>query len=89
MQLNQLIKYDEAVKIAAIFKENGFDRLEFSILIEVDDKRMLDKVNEDYFYITPENREKKPEYGDEVVVDIDGIKFVYKVKEENDQDSQR
>lgn len=54
MQLNQLIKYDEAVKIATIIKENGLDHLDFSILIEVDSKRMLDKVNEDYFYVTPE-----------------------------------
>lgn len=88
MQLNRLIKYDEAVKIATIIKENGLDCLDFSILTEVDNKRILDKVNEDYFYVTPENREKKPEYGDEVVVNIDGIKFIYRIKEEDDQDSQ-
>ena len=34
MQLNQLIKYDEAVKMATIIKENGLDHLDFSILIE-------------------------------------------------------
>ena len=73
--------------IATIIKENGLDHLDFSILIEVDSKRMLDKVNEDYFYVTPENREKKPEYGDEVIVNIDGIRFVYRVKEEDDQNS--
>lgn len=88
MQLNRLIKYDEAVKIATIIKENGLDYLDFSILTEVDDKRILDKINEDYFYVTPENREKKPEYGDEVVVNIDGIKFIYRIKEEDDQNSQ-
>ena len=88
MQLNRLIKYDEAVKITAFLKENGLDYLDFSILTEVDDKRMLDKVNEDYFYVIPENREKKPEYGDEVVVNIDGIRFIYRIKEEDDQDSQ-
>lgn len=84
MQLNELIRYDNAVKISTLLKENDLDRLNFSILIEVDNKRMLDKINEDYFYITPENRDKKPEYGDEVVVNIDNIKFVYKVKEEDD-----
>ena len=88
MQLNRLIKYDEAVKIATIIKENGLDYLDFLILTEVDDKRILDKINEDYFYVTPENREKKPEYGDEVVVNIDGIKFIYRIKEEDDQNSQ-
>lgn len=88
MQLNRLIKYDEAVKIATIIKENGLDYLDFSILTEVDNKRILDKINEDYFYVTPENSEKKPEYGDEVVVNIDGIRFIYRIKEEDDQDSQ-
>ena len=87
MQLNQLIKYDEAVKMATIIKENGLDHLDFSILIEVDNKRMLDKVNEDYFYVIPENKEKKPEYGDEVIVNIDGIRVIYRVKEEDDQNS--
>ena len=87
MQLNQLIKYDEAVKMATIIKENGLDHLDFSILIEVDNKRMLDKVNEDYFYVIPENKEKKPEYGDEVIVNIDGIRLIYRVKEEDDQNS--
>ena len=49
MQLNRLIKYDEAVKITAFLKENGLDHLDFSILTEVDDKRILDKINEEEY----------------------------------------
>ncbi len=81
MQLRDIIKYDKVMELAYLLKDNGFDKYGFSIVTEVDTKEQLNKLNEDFFYKIPENKEKTPDYGDEISVNVGGIAFKYVIKE--------
>lgn len=81
MQLNRVLLYSDIMKLSQALKELKLDDKLFTVVTELDTKKELDKINEDFFYQIPENKDKHPGYGDQVNVNIDNITFVYKMKE--------
>jgi hypothetical protein len=86
MQLSRVLQYSDIMKLSQALKELKLDDKLFTVVTEVDTKKELDKINEDFFYQIPENKDKHPEYGDQVNVNIDNIMFVYKIKEGEEDD---
>ena len=81
MQLNRVLQYSDIMKLSQALKELKLDNKLFTVVTELDTKKELDKINEDFFYQIPENKDKHPEYSDQVNVNIDNITFAYKMKE--------
>lgn len=76
------IDIDGIIKISSIIKENVDKEIDLSSL-EVNiyvDKKTLRKTNEELYYRN--NSAGEPEETDEIIVNINDIKFRYVVKEE-------
>ena len=76
------IDIEEIIKISSIIKENinkdmDLSSLEVNIYV---DKKTLRKMNEELYYRN--NSVGEPEETDEIIVNINDIKFRYVVKEE-------
>ena len=76
------IDIEEIIKISSIIKENinkdmDLSSLEVNIYV---DKKALRKMNEELYYRN--NSVGEPEETDEIIVNINDIKFKYVVKEE-------
>ena len=81
----QYITHDDMMKIVGFFLENGYGDYGITVETEIPTKDMLDRLNEDFFYryVKDKDEDIKPDYGDVVNVNMNGIKFRYKIKEEN------
>lgn len=79
----KVLKYEELADIAAFLSEKGYNIENLTILIDTGTNKMLQRVNEDYFYrfSNPGNGET-PEDVSEVKVNIGGTNFKYVSSEE-------
>ena len=80
----RILKGEDLIEIASFLVEKGFDQ-GITVNISVDDKATLDKVNEDFFYRFASDEKTEgtpPEVGDELLINVSGIKFRYFVKQE-------
>ena len=78
--MNDIVKFSDIIKISKILSENNFSNKGISIAIEVKNKIVLNKINEDIFFRN--GGEGKVEEVDEIDINVNGINFKYIVKEE-------
>lgn len=78
--MNDIVKFSDIIKISKILSENNFSNKGISIVIEVKNKIVLNKINEDIFFRN--GGEGKVEEVDEIDINVNGINFKYIVKEE-------
>lgn len=78
--MNDIVKFSDIIKISKILSENNFSNKDISIAIEVKNKIVLNKINEDIFFRN--GGEGKVEEVDEIDINVNGINFKYIVKEE-------
>ncbi len=77
--MNDIVKFSDIIKISKILSENNFSNKGISIAIEVKNKIVLNKINEDIFFRN--GGEGKVEEVDEIDINVNGINFKYIVKE--------
>lgn len=77
--MNDIVKFSDIIKISKILSENNFANKGISIAIEVKNKIVLNKINEDIFFRN--GGEGKVEEVDEIDINVNGINFKYIVKE--------
>ena len=78
--MNDIVKFSDIIKISKILSENNFSNKGISIAIEVKNKIVLNKINEDIFFRN--GGEGKVDEVDEIDINVNGINFKYIVKEE-------
>ena len=78
------LTYDDMMKIAGFLYENGYGEYGITVENEILSKEMLDKINEDIFYryVKGDDKDAKPEYADIINVNINNIRFRYKLSED-------
>ena len=85
--MRPVIKFEDVMKITSFLKENGYDRYGLTISSEVATRDALNKLNEDFFSRSDEkDRGSEVIYGDEISVNVDGVTFIYKLPD-SDQDN--
>lgn len=85
--MKKLLKGEDLMTISELLISNGYDE-NIEIVISVDDKATLRKINEDFFYrfanADGKAGEIKDDDVDEVLINVAGINFKYVVKENNE-----
>lgn len=77
-----LLKYDDVLKISAFLKENGYASDSIEIVNYLPNIKMLNRVNDDYFYrLNGGSGDKPDDNTDEITVNIGECFFTYKVKD--------
>ena len=78
--MNDIVKFTDLIKLSKILADNSFSNKGISISIEVKNKVILNKINEDIFFRN--GGEGKVEEVDEIDINVNGINFKYVVKED-------
>jgi hypothetical protein len=80
----QYLTHKDLLKITGFLYDNDYIDCGITIETEIATKEMLDKINEDFFYryVKQEDNDLKPEYGDVVTINMNGVKFRYKLSED-------
>ena len=81
----KILKAEDLMEISSFLIEKGFDQ-GITIEIAVDSIDTLKKINDDFFFRFEFGTEGKdntePEIGDDIIINIGGVKFRYFVKSE-------
>lgn len=78
--MNDIVKFVDLIKLSKILSDNGFSNKGISIAIEVKNKTILNKINEDIFFRN--GGEGKVDEVDEIDINVNGVNFKYIIKEE-------
>lgn len=79
-----ILKYDDILKISTFFKENGYEGFDIELVNYLPNDKLLNRVNDDFFYRINRGEGEKPEDNtDEVSVKVGEYKFTYKVRNED------
>jgi hypothetical protein len=78
--MNDIVKFADLIKLSKILSDNGFSNKGISIAIEVKNKTILNKINEDIFFRN--GGEGKVDEVDEIDINVNGVNFKYIIKEE-------
>jgi hypothetical protein len=82
MSNNSIPLYKDLLEIVQQLEYSSIKLPDCTIVFEVTTRDALNKINEDFFYKSDiDNKDKTPVYGDKIVVNINGVKFAYVLKE--------
>lgn len=81
MHGKQFLKLNQLIDLSKLLNENGYSNLNFEIIIPIDSDALLNRINEDIFFRNGVNGDK-PTHTDEIVLNINDIKFKYVKKNE-------
>lgn len=74
-----IIKYSDILELSNFLKDKEYkDSIE--IINFISDRKTLDTINDDFFYRLNDGNTDKPTYSDEIVLNVDGVRYTYKVK---------
>ena len=82
MPVKGLLTSTDLEKISEILTDNGYGDYDLCVVIKVQNKNSLSRINDDFFYRN--NSEGTPPDVDEVNVDVGGVHFKYVVDEDGD-----
>ena len=82
MPIKGLLNESDLKKIAEVLEENGYGESNITVVIDVNSKAAISRINEDFFYRN--NSEGTPPDVDEVNVTIGTTKFKYVVVEDGE-----
>jgi adenylate kinase family enzyme len=74
-------RIEDLMEIAQNINDLGFLDGNITIFIEVDDKKILNRINDDFFYRYKDEKAEKVDDVTEVNVSVNGVQFIYFTKQ--------
>ena len=74
-------RIEDLMEIAQSINDMGFLDGNITIFIEVDDKKILNRINDDFFYRYKDEKAEKVDDVTEVNVSVNGVQFIYFTKQ--------
>ena len=79
MPINGMLNAEDLEKISELLEDNGYGQSNVIVVIPVQSKSILSRINDDFFYRN--NEEGTPPDVDEVNVKVGNVRFKYMVEE--------
>lgn len=73
----QITKLENIIKLSEILKQNDFSNVNMEIIFKIKNIELLNRINEDIYYKNKTNDTPPIKHVDEIVLNINGIKFKY------------
>lgn len=76
--MDKILKYDDLVKISNALNENGYGCENLTIEIAIHTQKMLNRINNDFFYRSGKKEEERVTSDvSDVNITLNGVKFRY------------
>lgn len=75
--MDKILKYDDLLKISNLLIENGCNYDNITVEIGIHTQKMIDRINDDFFYRTGAKNEAKVNDVSEINITLNDVKFRY------------
>ena len=79
MPISGMLNTDDLEKISELLEDNGYGQSNLTVVIPVQSKSILSRINDDFFYRN--NQDGTPPDVDEINVSVGNVRFKYIVEE--------